>query len=464
MDKIDIAIIGGGCYGVGFFHDAATRGIPNVWLFEKNKIASGTSSRSTKLFHGGLRYLENVGQWPLVYSALKERTMFLSLLQKHGLVQPLPFILPNFKDSRPAWLVYSGIKMYDLLAQDASIPPSSYIDKNTLMEKAPYLNPKLVDKHITSAFVYHDAQIQDDVLANAIHQSALHIQPAYQSHEHTDVTHIEKRNGGYVLTYTKPHGATQQVFANMVINASGPWANANLLRWGMVPKTGSVLNVGSHLLFNNEQMDFGASKNTVNTKSTQDAWACLVQLADKRVVFFIPWFKQWLFGTTESILHGNANQFVSKDQTGDKAYLWDIAKQWFTVSANACIDETEFFSGIRCLPVYLSKNQTNVTLSELQKWQKDPWCSPFYSPSLDKNISSMSRELHTDTNSEHFYTLYGGKWTTYRHSTKVLLDKFLLTTKYANTESGTHLLENWPIEQIKRKNPHLFVSNKTLRE
>src|SRR5476651_2022732 len=101
----NVLIVGGGIHGVGLLHDLATRGIKDVHLVEKNKIASGTSSRSTKLIHGGLRYLEHLAQWGLVYDALHERTLLLKLLPQ--LVRPVPFVFPHFKsDSRPAWCVH----------------------------------------------------------------------------------------------------------------------------------------------------------------------------------------------------------------------------------------------------------------------------------------------------------------------------------------------------------------------
>ena len=88
----NVIIIGGGIHGAGVLHDLTTRGVKNVLLIEQNKLASGTSSRSTKLIHGGLRYLEHISQWPLVYHALHERTLLLNIIPE--LVTPVPFILP----------------------------------------------------------------------------------------------------------------------------------------------------------------------------------------------------------------------------------------------------------------------------------------------------------------------------------------------------------------------------------
>src|SRR5438128_12418490 len=117
---LNVVIVGGGIHGAGRLHDLATRNLRGIHLVEQNQLASGTSSRTTKLVHGGLRYLEHPAQWALVREALRERAFLLRNLP--GVVSPLRFVLPNFNSGRPAWLVRLGLALYDRLAWERALP------------------------------------------------------------------------------------------------------------------------------------------------------------------------------------------------------------------------------------------------------------------------------------------------------------------------------------------------------
>ncbi len=430
--------------GIGLLHDLATRRIQGVHLVEKNLLASGTSSRSTKLVHGGLRYLEHFNQWGLVHEALHERTLFLRLLK--GLVKPLPFVLPHFKTSkRPACMVRSGLFFYDLLSGDGGLPSARTIKKEDILSYAPYLNEYKISHEIQSAFLYYDAQMLDDSIARVAALAATKLGATYE--EHATASAIEKIKGGFKVTVNSPAGV-RTITTKTIVNASGAWANANLLQWGIVPKVTCLLNLGTHFVFRPEV----SPQSNVHKNA-----ATLIQEPDGRVVFFIPWFGKWLFGTTESILIGNPSQISTPSD--DKRYLMDTAAEFLNLKdPEKHLEET--FCGVRCMPLKRRINQ-NVCLSN--KWISDPYSSPFYVRELDKNISALSRETVIEENEGGIFSIYGGKWTTYRAACEGLGNK-LSRLLQSGTRSSTHSSESWFLNELREERPDIFVSSKELRQ
>src|SRR5919198_6333564 len=124
---LNVLIVGGGIHGVGVLHDLTSRGLHGVLLVERRELASGTSSRTTKLIHGGLRYLEHPLQWGLVREALQERAILLENLP--GVIRPLSFVLPTFRGGRASWQLGLGLRLYDLLAS-SPLSPSTRLPKS----------------------------------------------------------------------------------------------------------------------------------------------------------------------------------------------------------------------------------------------------------------------------------------------------------------------------------------------
>ncbi len=441
---LNVLIVGGGIHGIGLLHDLATRQIPGVHLVEKKILASGTSSRSTKLVHGGLRYLEHFRQWGLVQEALHERTLFLRLFK--DLVKPLPFVLPHFKESkRPAFLVRSGLFFYDLLSGDGGLPSARSIKKEDILSFAPYLNKHKLENEMQSAFLYYDAQMLDDVIARVAAHAAVKLGASYE--ENSEVIAVEKLTDGFKVTIKTLTG-TKIFTTKYIINAGGAWSNENLLKWGIQPKVTCLLNLGTHLVFNPEV----SPQSDVNKNA-----ATLIQEPDGRVVFFIPWFGKWLFGTTESILKGNpANLSYPED---DKHYLMKTASEYLNL-VDAEKNRDEVFCGVRCMPLNQNISEKKAWNSN---WQTDPYSSPFYLRSLDKNISGLSRETVIEENLGGIFSIYGGKWTTYRATCQGLGAK-LANKLQLGRGSGTHLPENWFLRELREEKPEIFTSSKELRK
>ncbi|MGY3804057.1 glycerol-3-phosphate dehydrogenase/oxidase [Pigmentibacter ruber] len=440
---LNVLIVGGGIHGVGLLHDLATRKIHGIHLVEKNKIASGTSSRSTKLVHGGLRYLEHINQWSLVKEALKERSLLLKLL--NGIVKPLPFVLPNFHgDKRPPWMVRLGLFFYDLLAGDCGLPSATKISKDEIIHYAPYLNVKKIESEMISAFLYYDAQMLDDVIAKLVVEASVKLGASYE--EDSEVTRVQKIEGGFRVTI-KSSQEERTLTTKYIINAAGAWCNENLLKWDIIPNIPCLLNLGTHIIFRPE---------VVKNGKVENSFATLIQEPDGRIVFFIPWFDKWLFGTTESILNSRPSQIKYPQE--DKQYLMHTASEVLNLS-DAEQNISEIFCGVRCMPLNQKTKFSNLKAN----WVDNPYESPFYLNKLDKNISGLSRETVIDEPISGLFCIYGGKYTTYR-AVGEKIGSLLSKKLKMGTLSGTHIKENWFIQELINEKPEIFKTSPELRQ
>jgi glycerol-3-phosphate dehydrogenase len=440
---LNVLIIGGGIHGVGLLHDLSTRKISDVHLVEKNSIASGTSSRSTKLVHGGLRYLEHLNQWGLVHEALHERALLLRML--NGIVKPLPFVLPNFKNNkRSPMLIRMGLFFYDLLAGDGGLPSATSLKKEDILNYAPYLNPNKVHDEITSAFVYYDAQMLDDVIARIAAHASVKLGNSFE--ENAAVTEIIPIKDGFKVTI-QTATEKKQLTTRQIVNATGAWCNANLIQWNIQPTVTCFLNLGTHIVFNPQ---------VVPNADVNNSYATLLQEADGRVLFFIPWFGKWLFGTTESIFEGSPSHLHYPPQ--DKEYLLKAAKEVLNLKdMEKNIDE--IFCGVRCMPI-----KQKIDFKSFQpQWKSDPFHSPFYTRTLDKNISAVSRETVIAESIPGVTSIYGGKYTTYRAISEKL-GSMLSRRLNLGGSCGTHIPENWFLKQLLEERPEIFNSSKDLRK
>lgn len=441
---LNVLIVGGGIHGVGVLHDLATRGVGGVHLVEQRVLASGTSSRTTKLVHGGLRYLEHPAQWRLVREALKERTLLLRNLP--GIVRPMPFVLPVLPGGRSPRLVRLGLSLYDLFAGRGSpLPRARPLQRRQVLELAPYLRQGLIEREMTSAFLYYDAQMLDDVIVRLAARAAARLGATYA--ERTRVEDVKPAGTGFRVRLTAPQGG-QEVTSRIVVNAAGAWCNATLLRWGFTPKVTCLLDVGSHLVFSPQ----------VVPVSPEACAAALLQHDDGRVVFFLPWEGQWLLGTTESRLDGTPDAWACP--AGDRTYLLRVADRYLGL-LGAERHLREVFCGIRTIPLAAGASAA-ADGPVPETWRQDPFSSPFYQRTPDRRVSGFSREAIVDEAVPALVSIYGGKFTTYRALSEQVGDRIARRLGRGGT-SGTRTRENWFLDDLHPSDSDLLRSRPELR-
>ncbi|NOX43021.1 MAG: FAD-dependent oxidoreductase [Gammaproteobacteria bacterium] len=364
----DIAIIGGGIHGAGVAQAAAAAGY-SVLLLEQNEIGSGTSSRSSKLIHGGLRYLESA-QFSLVKECLKERSNLISLAP--NLVKLVPFYIPVYKDSqRTALIIRLGLSLYALLGKlrdnflFSKISPQGW--ENT---------DKISTKELICVFQYWDAQTDDQALTNAVMHSARSLGADIISSAKFTHAKLEKNNCELNLIINNQKLTADSRF---LVNASGPWVSQTLQTITPTPPITPIdLVQGTHIL--------------VDRNQSQGIYY-LESPSDKRAVFSMPWKNKTLIGTTETIYNGDPAKVTPTQAEID--YLISIYNHYFPTR---CIDESHIlssFAGLRVLP-------------------KDA-----------QSVFSRSRDTFFSTypnNNPKLLSIYGGKLTTYRSTAQKVLN------------------------------------------
>ncbi|ONF95373.1 glycerol-3-phosphate dehydrogenase [Sphingomonas jeddahensis] len=329
MDGVDLLIVGGGINGAGIARDAAGRGL-SVLLVEQDDLASHTSSASTKLIHGGLRYLE-YGEFRLVREALIERERLLGMAPH--IIWPLEFVLPQTQSPRPAWMVRLGLFLYDHLGGREKLPGTRTVKLAT----SPFgngLNPRE-----GKAFVYSDCWVEDSrlVVLNAMDAAAR----GAQIETRTRLTDARREGEGWIATLE----GGREVRAKVIVNAAGPWV-ADVL--GRVPDArtdrGVKLVKGSHI---------------VVPKLYEGSHALMLQNPDRRIVFAIPYENKYtLIGTTDEIWRDKPGKAAIS--AGETTYLLDTIARYF----DRPVSETDIcwsYAGIRPLYDDRSTNASAVT-------------------------------------------------------------------------------------------------------
>ncbi len=320
---VDLFVIGGGINGAGIARDAAGRGL-SVILCEKDDLAQGTSSRSGKLVHGGLRYLEYY-EFRLVREALIEREVLLN--SAPHIIWPMRFVLPHSPQDRPAWLVRLGLFLYDHLGGRKKLPGTRTLDLRRDPEGEPIKND------FTKGFEYSDCWVDDSrlVVLNAVDAA----ERGAEVLTRTACTSARRNGDLWDIEMTDTEtGAKRQVKARAVINAGGPWVNDII---GRVTGTNSQRNVrlvkGSHIIV---------------PKFWQGQQAYLVQNFDKRVIFINPYEgDKALIGTTD-IPYEGAPEAVQADED-EISYLLNAVNKYFKQTLRR-EDVVQSFSGVR--PLY----------------------------------------------------------------------------------------------------------------
>ena len=320
-EAVDLVVIGGGINGAGIARDAAGRGL-SVIMCEKDDLAQGTSSRSGKLVHGGLRYLEYY-EFRLVREALIEREVLLNAAPH--IIWPMRFVLPHSPQDRPAWLVRLGLFLYDHLGGREKLSGTRSLDLRHAPEGAP-LKPQYV-----KGFEYSDCWVDDArlVVLNALDASLRGAEILTRTR-----CSSARREGGLwrvELTDTR-NGSKRIVKARVLINASGPWVNDIITITGTNSRRNVRLVKGSHI---------------ITRKFWDGPQAYLVQNRDKRVIFINPYVgDKALIGTTD-IPYEDAPENVAA--TADEVdYLIAAVNRYFTTQLGRA-DVLETFSGVRPL-------------------------------------------------------------------------------------------------------------------
>lgn len=351
---VDLAIIGGGINGCGIARDAAGRGY-SVWLCEQGDLGGATSSASTKLLHGGLRYLEHY-EFRLVREALVEREVLWGIAPH--IVRPLRFILPHSKGMRPAWLLRLGLFIYDHLGGRKLLPGTTRVD----LARAPFAEGLGGDLRL--GFEYSDCWVEDNRLTVLNAQDAA--ERGAEIRVRTRCTRAEPLpDGGWRLTARDlATGRDEVIRARMVVNAAGPWAVSVARDLLGRPPRGSVRQVqGSHIV--------------VPRLYAHDR--CFIfQNTDGRIVFTIPYEDRFtLIGTTDRDYPGDPAKVAASAE--EIAYLCAVVGRYFARPIGPQ-DVVWTYSGVR--PLYddgsaKAQQATRDYVLELDEGRQAPVLSVF---------------------------------------------------------------------------------------
>jgi glycerol-3-phosphate dehydrogenase len=373
MADFDLAIVGGGINGAGIARDAAGRGL-RVVLVEQNDLASGTSSASTKLIHGGLRYLEH-GWFRLVREALAEREVLLRMAPH--LIRPMRFVLPLEPGLRPRWLMRFGLFIYDHLGGRKILPATRSIDLTRDTLGTP-LKPRY-----RYGLEYSDCQTDD---------SRLVVLNARDAHERgalirTRTRCIGAERGEVWRLMLDAAGRRDSVTARVLVNAAGPWAgifNASILH--QPPPAGLRLDKGSHI---------------VVPRLFEHDRGYIFPARDKRVVFALPFEREFtLVGTTDCSFSGDPATAAPTAQ--EISYLCGVVNEHFRTAISPA-DVVWSFAGVRSL-------------------YDDGSSKPAETPQDTRRDYALA--LADAPGAAPLLTVYGGKITTYRRLAEAALDRF----------------------------------------
>ena len=371
IETVDLMVVGGGINGVGIARDAAGRGL-SVTLAEKNDLASATSSSSTKLIHGGLRYLEYY-EFRLVREALGEREVLLA--SAPHIIWPLRFVLPHEKSLRPVWMIRIGLFLYDHLGGRRTLPGSRKID----LRRPPYAGA--LKSGLKTGFEYSDCWVNDArlVVLNAIdaRERGARIM--------TRTACISARRDGptWIAELEGEEGKRSTVRARALVNAAGPWTGEFLAK-EMGRGGGDKLRLvkGSHIVID---------------RLYPGEHAFILQNIDRRIVFTIPYEGCFtLVGTTDIPYHDDpAKVRIAEDET---RYLCEVVNHHFNRQISPA-DVVWHYSGVR----------------------------PLFDEDGSESASAVSRDyvldLEHDENGPPLLNVFGGKITTYRRLSEHALQK-----------------------------------------
>ncbi len=372
-EPVDLLVIGGGITGAGIARDAALRGLRTA-LVDKGDLGGGTSSVSSRLIHGGIRYLEQ-GDFRLVLEASRERRVLLGIAPH--LVHPLPFLFPVYRGARvPAWKLRAGMWLYDLLAAFRNVKAHRWLGRAATVR----LEPALREKELQGAALYYDAQTDDARLVIATMRSAAQAGALVASY--AQVTGLIKPDGrvGGATVHDALSGRASTVRAFVVVNATGPWVDQ--VRRLDDPGAEPLLRLtkGVHVAVPRQRVG--------HTRAV-----ALTSPIDGRVMFVLPWGDLSYIGTTDT----------DDDESPDEVRATAADVVYLLRSANA------FFPHARLAPP-----DVVVTWAGLR---------PLLRPARDVAPSGASREHRVVESASGLVTIAGGKLTTYRVMARDAVDR-----------------------------------------
>lgn len=371
--EYDVVVIGAGINGGGIFREASLRGYKTL-LLEKDDLGGATTSTSSRLIHGGLRYLEHY-EFPLVRESLRERERLLKAAPH--LVTPLPLTLPVYKGhKRGPFMIGLGMVAYDVLSYDKSVPTSKMLTREQALAAEPGLEPE----GLRAAGRYYDAQAvfpERLVVENVIDG----VRQGGTVRTHSTVSGLEIEDGtANTVIYTDESGQEHRVTTASVINVAGPWIDRVLDLAGSFPRFNGGTK-GSHIVVKPFP---GAPKDALYIEARQDG----------RPYFIIPWNDLYLIGTTDIRFTGELDTIVADED--EIAYLLDETNLAIPDAKLAREDVLYTFAGVRPLPYVPEGSTAAITRSHI--------------------IQSHRPDVNN------IFTIIGGKLTTYRSLAEEAVD------------------------------------------
>jgi glycerol-3-phosphate dehydrogenase len=387
-EQFDILVIGGGVNGVGAALDAASRGL-KVALIEAQDIAAGTSSRSSKLIHGGLRYLEQY-DFKLVREALHERELMVSTLCPH-LVKPVGFLFPLTEKFKERTYVGAGLALYDALRGfQRAMPWHKHLSQKQINEIAPSLRHDLV----TGAIKYFDAQVDDARHTMSVARTAARHGAIIATQVSADSLIREGKRVVGVNAVDLASGKKIAIKARATIMCAGVWSDQLHARFELTPGYNVTMSKGAHIVVPGSAIKSDAG---------------IIVKTPISVLFLIPWGDKWIVGTTDTPYEGDrAEPCATKE---DVQYILDQANRVLEPKLRA--DEIiGVYAGLRPL---VANNKSSTT-------------------------TKLSREHTVDRPAAGFVSIAGGKYTTYRVMAKDVVDRAVIELRRLTQESVTEKL------------------------
>lgn len=387
-ESFDVLVIGGGVNGVGAALDAATRGL-KVALIESQDIAAGTSSRSSKLIHGGLRYLEQY-DFKLVREALHERELLVSTLCPH-LVKPVGFLFPLTEKFKERTYVGAGLALYDALRGfQRALPWHKHLSQKQINEIAPSLRPDI----ILGAIKYFDAQVDDARHTLSVARTAARHGAVIATRVSAESLIREGKSVTGVVAKDLVSGKTISIKAAVTVMCAGIWSDELHSKFDLKAGYDVTMSKGVHIVL---------------PGSAIKSEAGIILKTPVSVLFIIPWADKWIVGTTDTPYTGDRTEpFASRE---DVQYIVDQANRVLTPQIN--VDEIiGVYAGLRPL---VSNNKNSVT-------------------------TKLSREHTVDRPAPGFVSIAGGKYTTYRIMGRDVIDLAVNELRKLTPESVTDKL------------------------
>ena len=400
----DVVVIGGGATGLGTAVESASRGYRTL-LLEQHDFAKGTSSRSTKLVHGGVRYLQQ-GNVSLVLEALRERGLLMQ--NAPHLVHCQSFVVPDYEWwNRPFYGI--GLKLYDLLAGKLGLRSSKLLSKEQTLDRIPNVEPQ----RLRGGIVYYDGQFDDARLAISLAQTVCDL--GGSAINYIKVTGLLKRNGmvSGVLAVDEETAKEYKINSRVVVNATGVFTDDILKMDDPDARKLIAISQGVHIVLDKEYL---AGDSAIMVPRTEDG----------RVLFAVPWHGKVVVGTTDTPM--------------DMASLEPIALE----------EEIEFI--LHHAAKYMAKDPKREDVKSVFAGLR-----PLVKPAHSKRTAAISRDHFLVVSRSGLVTITGGKWTTYRKMGQDSIDRAALVAGLEKKASRTsHLRIHGWLKSMDRNN-HLYV-------